>query len=392
MILWAGFAVLTAAVLYALLRPLLRPAVSDEVQPTSDRAADLAVYRDQMTQLDVDAERGVVDASEIESARLEVARRILKSAGAPSGSSIKQLGATGPAASQTTVPNNRGLLGAVGVLPIAAMALYLTVGSPWLPAKPFAGGGKPVTENTELTELVQRVETRLRQAPEDGKGWDVIAPVYFKSERFEDAASAYANAARILGETPARLAGFAEATVMANGGRVVSEARAAYEKILKGEPNRFEPRFWLALAREQDGDTSGALAEYQTIAVLPGISPDGRMVIAQRILALGGTPPIAPPIASGLKGPAPADVQAAGQMSEAERATMIAGMVDGLAARLKTDGKDQAGWLRLIQSYAVLGRRDQALTAIADARKNLADNPKALDEIAALAKTLRLGS
>ena len=183
---------------------------------------------------------------------------------------------------------------------------------------------------------------------------------------------------------------------MANAGRVVPEARAAYEKILKNDPNRFEPRFWLALAREQQGDTSGALAEYQTIAVLPGISPDGRMVIAQRILALGGTPPIAPTIAppnvGGLKGPAPADVQAAGQMSEAERATMIAGMVDGLAARLKTDGKDQAGWLRLIQSYAVLGRRDQALSAIADARKNLADNPKALDEIAALAKTLRLGS
>ena len=384
MILWAGFAVLTAAVLYALLRPLLRPEVLTEVQPASDRAADLAVYRDQMTQLDADAERGVIDASDIESARLEVARRILKSAGTPSGSSIKQSGAT--------APTNRGLLGAIGALPVAAMALYLTVGSPWLPAKPFAGGGKPVTENTELTELVQRVETRLRQAPEDGKGWDVIAPVYFKSERFEDAANAYGNAVRILGETPARLAGFAEATVMANGGRVVPEARAAYEKILKGDPNRFEPRFWLTLAREQDGDTAGALAEYQAIAVLPSISPDGRMVIAQRILALGGTPPIAPPIVGGLKGPAPADVQAAGQMSEAERATMIAGMVEGLAARLKTDGKDQAGWLRLIQSYAVLGRRDQALSAIADARKNLADNPKALDEITALAKTLRLGS
>lgn len=377
MILWAGFAVLTAGVLYALLRPLLKP----ETANAPDRAADLAVYRDQMAQLDADAERGVVDAADIESARLEVARRILKNAGSPLERTSGQ-----------SAPDHRVMFGAIALVPLAAIALYLAVGSPWLPGRPYAGGGKPVTENAELTELVQRVETRLRQAPEDGKGWDAIAPVYFKSERYEDAANAYANAARLLGETPGRLAGFAEATVMANGGRVVPEASAAYEKILKGDPTRFEPRFWLALGREQDGDKAGALAEYQALAVLPAINPEGRSVLAQRILALGGTPPTAPPTAGGVKGPAPADVQAAAQMSEADRATMIAGMVDGLAARLKTDGKDQAGWLRLIQSYAVLGRRDQALAAIADARKNLADNPKALDDIAALAKSLRLGS
>jgi cytochrome c-type biogenesis protein CcmH len=374
MMLWAGFAVLTTGVLYALLRPLLRP----EPAATADRAADLAVYRDQMAQLDADAERGVMDAADIESARLEVARRILKSAAAaPDLSTVLP--------PQTHSSGSRVMLAAIGLVPVFAMALYLTVGSPWLPAKPYAGGGKPVTENAELTELVQRVEARLRQVPEEGKGWDVLAPVYFKSERFEDAANAYSNAARILGETPARLAGFAEATVMANGGRVVPEARAAYEKILKVDPSRFEPRFWLALGREQDGEKDAALAEYQALIRLPALTSDGREIVAQRIVALGGTPPAD-------KGPTAADVQSSAQMTDAERGAMIAGMVDSLAARLKKDGKDQAGWLRLIQSYSVLGRRDQALAAIADARRNLADNPQALDDITALVKSLRLGS
>ncbi len=90
------------------------------------------------------------------------------------------------------------------------------------------------------------MEARLREDPDQGKGWEVIAPVYLKLGRFRDAANAYANAARLNGETVALLAGRAEAAMLASDGIVTEEARTAYEKILKLEPRRVEPRFWLA--------------------------------------------------------------------------------------------------------------------------------------------------
>ena len=94
----------------------------------------------------------------------------------------------------------------------------------------------------------------------------MIAPVYLKLGRFRDAADAYANAARLKGETAALLAGLAEASILASDGVVTEEARTAYEKILKLEPERIEPRFWLALAKEQDGRLAEALADYQAPA------------------------------------------------------------------------------------------------------------------------------
>ena len=71
---------------------------------------------------------------------------------------------------------------------------------------------------------------------------------------------------------------------------------------------------------------------------------------------------------------------------------MIAQMVDGLAERLRRDGNDLAGWLRLVNAYAVLDRKDDARAALAQARRHFPADEKALGELAALAKSLGLGS
>lgn len=67
-------------------------------------------------------------------------------------------------------------------------------------------------------------------------------------------------------------------------------------------------------------------------------------------------------------------------------------MVAGLAERLKKDGKDLAGWLRLVRAYSVLQRPDAARAALADARKALAGDDKAMGELSQLATSLGLGS
>jgi cytochrome c-type biogenesis protein CcmH len=283
-------------------------------------------------------------------------------------------------------------LAIAAAVPLLTLAFYLAYGSPGLPSFPASNRDQLSLERAQIGDLVAKVEARLREHPEDGDGWDVIAPVYYKLQRFGDAANAYARAARLKGETVRRLAGFAESAVFAADGIVTEEARAAYEKILKLEPGRVEPRFWLALAKEQDGKLADALADYKGLLAEAPADATWRAEVesraaevARRIAGAEKPEPRGP-------GPSAEDVAAAEKLAPADRAKMIAQMVDGLAQRLKADGRDLAGWQRLINAYAVLGRGQDARQALAEARRNFPADEQALAALAALAKSLGLGS
>ena len=96
-------------------------------------------------------------------------------------------------------------------------------------------------------------------------------------------------------------------------------------------------------------------------------------------------------------GAAPADSEAAADQAAAQAAAAggpppdVNAMVAGLAARLKTQPNDPAGWGRLIRSYSVLGETDKAEAALADAHSALKGNSGALAAIDAEAASLNLG-
>ncbi len=83
---------------------------------------------------------------------------------------------------------------------------------------------------------------------------------------------------------------------------------------------------------------------------------------------------------------------AASKLDPQQRAQMIAQMVDGLAQRLKTNGNDLPGWVRLVRAYSVLERQDDARAALAEARRNFNGDASALAELSKLASSLGLGS
>lgn len=383
--LWLALAVLTAAVLIAVLRPLLRPAQP----PPPAVSADLAVYRDQLAEIDAERARGLLADAEAAAARTEIARRLL---------------ATAPPTQRATVssvPSRRGpqthARGAAMVLalatPLAAAALYLALGAPHMPSQPLSARKSAPVENATVLELVARVEARLQAHPEDGRGWDVIAPVYFSQGRYLDAAQAFSRATSLLGASPKRLAGFAESTVRAHDGVITEPARLAYEKLAQLDPAAPGPRFWLALAKEQGGQHQEAAAAYEALLNDGGVDATARSVIDERLTALrsklaaGGASKPAPE-----RGPTGDDIAAAGAMTPEARAQFIEQMVAGLAQRLKGDGRDLAGWQRLIRAYVVLGRSTDAANALADARANFTSEPKSLAELDAFAKSLGLGS
>ena len=410
MLLWIGFAILTAGVIIALVRPLLRPAEA----MSQSAAADVEVYRDQIRAIDAEAEQGLIEANEAEAARAELARRLIRAADSVDGASAP------PADTQVPRTRERTLLyGASALIPVLSIGVYLAVGSPNLPGTAYGERIAGSHNGRSITELVGLVEARLKANPGDAQGWEVIAPVYLKQRRFNDAARAYANSLRLNGETPDRIAGFAEALVMANNGLIVPDARKAYERLRTIAPDEPEPKFWLAIAKEQDGDIAGSIADLEVmLKEAPADAPwkemvEGRLGELRTALTRGaaatappatvaGAPAGAPATTDDAKapavaadrsrGPSAADVAAVEQLTPEQRSAFIQQMVDGLAARLAKDGKDLDGWKKLARAYKVMGREADAARAIADARRAFDGDTAALEAIDVLAKDLGIGS
>ncbi|CAN5200956.1 c-type cytochrome biogenesis protein CcmI [soil metagenome] len=362
MVLWIAMAVLAAAACLAVLVPLRRGTAAQ-----SGSAA--AIYRDQLDEVERDLARGVVAESEAAAARIEIARRLIHA----DRQTAPDSGATGsgPARGVATV--------AVFAAPILALGLYLLLGSPQLPGEPLAARLSAPTQQQDIALLVARVEAHLKQSPDDGKGWEVIAPIYLRLGRSEDAARAFANVIRLLGSTAGREADMGEALVTAARGKVSAEARAAVERATKLDPAAARPRFYLALALGQEGKKDAAIAAWH--ALLDGAPANPPLVAfaraeLARLEAGGATAP----------GPSSADIAASETMAPAERLAMIEGMVGSLAARLEANPADGEGWARLVRSYMVLGRADDAKAALGRARTALAANAAALDGVNQVAK------
>ena len=378
MMFWIAVAILAAAVTYTVTRPLLRAPDAIANQPSSD----IAVYKDQLSEIDADVARGLIDATEAEAARAEVARRVLRQTdNAPSM----------PLPSNVSFVNAAYYVTALA-LPLLSLALYMTYGAPGMSGLPLKERLAAAVDGDRPDDLIAKVEARLREHPEDGKGWDVVAPVYMAGERFVDAAEAFAKAMKLLGESPARLMGFANARISVENGIVPEDARKALQSLAASDPKLKEPRVWLALAKEQDGKVSEAAADYRVlIADAPETAP-WRRFLQERLDRLDGTASMPPVTAAPQsKGPDAASVAAVEAMNPEERQAFITRMVDGLAERMKTNTKDKDGWLKLIRAYQMSGRKDDAVRAVASAKSGLAGDTGALQAVDALAKELGVG-
>ena len=360
------FALMTVAAVFAVLWPLGR---GRREKPRADH--DVAVYRDQIEEIGRDRAAGLIGAAEAEAARVEVSRRLLAADAAHA-----QADRVAPG---ETFRRRVAAVAALIALPATAAALYLALGSPELPGQPIASRTAPLRDRS-LDSLVAQVEAHLGRNPEDCRGWEVVAPVYLRLGRFEDAVKARRNALRLNGASAEREADLGEALMAAGNGIVTDEAKAALERALTHAPKHFKARFFLGVAAYQDGQSAAAAAIWRAMLADAGPDSPWAPMVRQALARVEGTPP----------GPSAEDMAAAEQMSPQDRAAMVRGMVERLAERLKRDGSDVEGWLRLVRAYSVMGDRDRALSAIADARRALGHDADKLRRLDALAKELRL--
>jgi len=383
-LLWIILACLTAFVLFVLLRPLL----GARGQADAREAFNAAVYRDQLGEIDADRARGLIGESEAEAARLEIARRLLQ-ADSKEGAA--------PSERPSGSPARAAMIVVATLVPLLALGLYLLYGSPRLPDQPLAARLEDPSNSQNLGALVARVEARLREHPDEGEGWDVVAPVYLGAQRYQDAADAYGEAIRLLGPSAKRLSGQGQALVLANNGVVTEDARGALTQAIALDPTLIEPRILIAIAKEQDGDFAGAIADWRSLIDKAPADAPWRQMVEQRIAGdeahLAGKSVPDQPVTGGeaAGGPSAADV-AAQTMDPAGRQAMIETMVQRLAARLDQDGSDLGGWLKLVKAYSVLDRKDDALKALARAKSQFTGNAQALQQLDQLAAELGLKS
>lgn len=354
---------LTLGVLAALLIPFLRV----HAAPPPAERFNAAVYRQQLAELDADVGRDVLPEGEAAGARVEIERRLLAAARRDTAD------ATPPTRAPTWAA-----AAIAGVLILAASALYAVVGRPNLPDQPFtgdrtlgtaaptaqeapgqtAGGAAPGDPNrAEFEQLLAQLKSRLAQNAGDAKGWLLLARGEMRLDHAADAVDAYDHALALPGGGDLSVVGeAAEARVVAAGGQVDAGAKAAFQKVHTAQPKAPQPRFYLALAKAQAGDTAGALADWRALAAdSPSDAPylpalNARIAQAER-------PSAAPP------GPTGEQVAAASALPEAQQRAMVEGMVSGLAAKLKADTNNVEGWRRLARAETVLSHPKEAADA-----------------------------
>lgn len=382
--LWVIFAALTGAAVFAVLWPLSRkPAALDAGE------LDVAFYKAQTAEIERDKTRGVISDAEAEVARNEAARRLMA------------IGARGDEAPMRASPwpTRAVALGAMLFIPSMTLGLYYAVGQPNMPDEPLEARLKAAPGKMDMATAISRIEQHLVTDPNDARGWSVIAPIYMRLGRSDDAERAYVNILRLNGASGEGYAGLGEAQVASASGMVTADAKASFEHAIAIDPKSPRAAFYLGLAAEQDGDKPKAVALWrQLVADSPPDAPWVPLVKNHLASATGATPPEAAS-AGTMAAAAPAGGVPAGPMAAAvaampndQQQAMIHRMVDGLADRLKSNGSDIDGWLRLVRAYRVLDEQDKAKVALGDARRNFAADPDAKKRLDALAHELGLES
>jgi cytochrome c-type biogenesis protein CcmH len=361
MILWPIFALMTVGAVIAVWWPLARR------QRPVRSGSDIAVYRDQLDEIDRDEAASRIGAVEAEAARVEVSRRLI--AAAEAAKVANAVAAPGPAG-----PYRRATLAAaILLLPLGAAVTYFSLGSPNLVPVSMnaATGGQPLPGGIENT--VAEVETYLESNPRNGRGWELLAPVYLRLGRFDDAVRARRNALDIFGPDAARLGDLGEAIVMASNGVVTPEAKGLFERANAADPEDVMAQYYLGLSAKQEGRRDEAVKRWT--ALVSGAREGAEWLplvknALARIDEKGPSVAVAPP-----------QHPAAAVAPPEHNGGAIEAMVERLAERLKKDGSDVPGWIQLVRSYRVLGKADRVKAAIADAHTALASDQEALQRL-----------
>lgn len=307
-----GAVLLVALTLAFLLPPLLRRETASNVHVQRDEL-NLAVLRDQLTELDADLQAGLIDPASYQSARHELERRVAED--------VKPQAAALPAAT-----GRRWGAWLVGLaVPVLSIALYLLVGTPagMDPAQQVAAADNKGHEITpeQIEGMVASLATRLQNEPDNAEGWNMLARSYNALGRYDQASQAYARLVKLVPDDAGLLTDYADTLAMAQNRSLQGEPEKLIDRALAIDPKNLKAIALSGSAAFERKDYATAVSRWQSIlALVPADSEVARSISGSISDAQGMMG----------KGAAPAPVaQAAVAKSDASPAVAVGARVEG---------------------------------------------------------------
>jgi cytochrome c-type biogenesis protein CcmH len=326
----------------------------------------ISIYRDQLTELDHDLGKGLISEEEKDAAEQEIERRALRAARSLDG----ELSVARRAPWQ-------GLL-AAGLVAVGSLGLYAAIGNPGAVDQPLEQRRVALLEQRaaagDLGSKVELLVERTREDPESFEDWWLLARSYSALGDHASAADAYLRAAGLSGDRPAILSAYAESLTLANGNRVPTAARLVFSQVLsRSEDPR--ARYYLALAKAQEQDFEGALADW--LALLEESNPDAPWVPTVRRDIVNMTRFLERELREVLPDATEAERLRAGLASAPSAPARASAQSEAAAleAALANDPKDWEAWIRLAEIRAASGELEAARGALDSGRANYADAP-----------------
>jgi len=236
---WVICVGLLAFALLYVLPPALRTETAKSKQDDARREANIAIYRDQLSELDADLRNGIVSQEQYAQDRDDIERRLLEDT-ATENTKRK------PAKISATTRRQAYLVG-VG-LALVAIIFYLRVGSPDGVTNAATSGAAPATANgpaaapgertqAQIEANVAALAKRLQSNPSDAQGWTMLARSYSSLEKYGEAAGAYAKATELTPNDADLWVDYAYASAMANGRSLQGKPMEFVDRALKLDPN-----------------------------------------------------------------------------------------------------------------------------------------------------------
>jgi cytochrome c-type biogenesis protein CcmH len=259
---WLIAVALGTGALFYVLRPLVAPRKDASV---SRREANIAIYRDQMRELEADRAAGTLAQADYERSKLELEARLLEDVAA---------------ADRAAAPSHgRRAALVVGItIPLLALGVYMATGN-LRGLDPHLGA----PDAAQVEAMVERLAAKMRENPDDVEGWKLLGRSYAVMGRYPDAVAAFAKAAERAPRDAQLLADFADVLAMSRGGqgemRLAGEPEKLVERALQIDPNNLKALALLGTAAYERKDYARAAELWgRMLPLVPEGSEDARMI------------------------------------------------------------------------------------------------------------------
>ena len=388
--LWVSIALITLCVLAFISFPLIRHRKT-KAGLKNRFEYDVALYQDQLKEVDHDLEQGLLTSNQADAVRTEIQRKLLLSVG------HEETEGSGTPALTSSHSAIYTLAAIVLFISVGAVSSYSSLGSPGLRNIAYVDRDIKQEETVlanwqaeqDMDALLSQLAGRLAERPNDIKGWRMLGRSLLARGRYNEAVTAYKHIVDLQPDNAEIVADYAEALIFVNEGAVDETALEILQGVFVSAPANPKIRYYIGLSKAQNDDLTGALQDWTDIAAISPKDAPWMPTVRQQMDAAFSETGIAPssikPTPEALKiaatldlsptpGPTAEDMAAARQMSAEDQAEMINSMVKRLAGKLAANPNNPGGWARLGRSYQTLNRYEESKQAYLRAYKQAPEN------------------